>query len=241
MQRLLEHSPRSLLYNIEPVGQGTPYVESLTSYVTRLANYHCLSFGTFMSKLLTPYFNKSYLTKIAQRGGNGFYDSSQGINSIGTLAEDFVDVIQSLNYRTDLNKLTLKHLENIFPTRGLMRNYKAWCSLCYQEAMSNKEAIYDQLLWYLKAAQYCPKHKSILNSKCPTCSMPQQILSRKTIPGYCQHCKGWLGEDSLIDSKDCINERDLKAAILIGNMLSYSSSNNVEKNRENSIALSLNP
>ena len=35
--------PRSRLYRLESIGIGTPYVESLTSYITRLAEVHCVS------------------------------------------------------------------------------------------------------------------------------------------------------------------------------------------------------
>lgn len=35
--------PRSRLYHLEPIGIGTPYVESLTSYIARLAEAHCLT------------------------------------------------------------------------------------------------------------------------------------------------------------------------------------------------------
>lgn len=35
--------PRSRLYRLEPVGIGTPYVESLTSYIARLAAEHCVT------------------------------------------------------------------------------------------------------------------------------------------------------------------------------------------------------
>src|SRR5688572_20379032 len=36
-------SPRSKLYRLEPIGVGTPYVESLSSYFRRLADAHCVS------------------------------------------------------------------------------------------------------------------------------------------------------------------------------------------------------
>src|SRR5258708_30853921 len=42
--------PRSRLYPLEPIGLGTPLVESLTGYVARLADAHCVSTGTLYSK-----------------------------------------------------------------------------------------------------------------------------------------------------------------------------------------------
>ena len=34
---------RSRLYFLEPIGVGTPYTESLSSYLTRLAQEHCVT------------------------------------------------------------------------------------------------------------------------------------------------------------------------------------------------------
>jgi len=34
---------RSRLYRLEPIGIGTPYVESLTGYIARLAETHCIT------------------------------------------------------------------------------------------------------------------------------------------------------------------------------------------------------
>ncbi|MEO0844964.1 MAG: hypothetical protein AAFY50_00875 [Cyanobacteria bacterium J06648_1] len=34
----------SRLYSLEPIEIGTPFTESLSSYLTRLAQEHCLSF-----------------------------------------------------------------------------------------------------------------------------------------------------------------------------------------------------
>jgi hypothetical protein len=37
--------PCSRLYPLEPIGVGTPLVESLTGYIARLAEAHCVSTG----------------------------------------------------------------------------------------------------------------------------------------------------------------------------------------------------
>ena len=46
--------PRSRLYCLEPVGVGTGMVESLTSYIARLAAAHSLKLSTFVIKILAP-------------------------------------------------------------------------------------------------------------------------------------------------------------------------------------------
>lgn len=44
--------PRSRLYSLEPLGIGTPYVESLTGYVSRLADAHAVSIGNLVGREL---------------------------------------------------------------------------------------------------------------------------------------------------------------------------------------------
>jgi hypothetical protein len=46
--------PRSTLYPLKPIGVGTSLVESLTSYITRLAEAHCLFPGILMGKVIAP-------------------------------------------------------------------------------------------------------------------------------------------------------------------------------------------
>lgn len=79
---------------------------NLSSYISRLSFYHFLSFGVFLSKLIAPRLKKEYIIQIGRRGGNGFYDPN-GVNGVGKLANDFINLIQELNHRSDLDKLTL--------------------------------------------------------------------------------------------------------------------------------------
>src|SRR5208283_2247871 len=46
--------PRSRLYNLDPVGLGTGFVESLTSYFSRLAEAHSVSAGALNHRELLP-------------------------------------------------------------------------------------------------------------------------------------------------------------------------------------------
>src|SRR5260370_32199316 len=51
----------SVLYALAPVGSGTPLVESMTSYIARLAEAHCVFPGVLMRHLVVP-FAESHLT-----------------------------------------------------------------------------------------------------------------------------------------------------------------------------------
>ena len=47
-------SPRSRLFHLVPIGIGTPHVESLTSYVSRLAVAHSVPPGTLLAIEIGP-------------------------------------------------------------------------------------------------------------------------------------------------------------------------------------------
>ena len=51
--------PRTYLYHLEPIGIGTPLVESLTSYIGRLAAAHAVSMGILSTKEFGPRVSKS--------------------------------------------------------------------------------------------------------------------------------------------------------------------------------------
>jgi transcriptional regulator with XRE-family HTH domain len=210
---------RSTLYNLEPIGIGTPYVESLTSYISRLAEAHCVSTGSLISKIYSPLLKKEYLSKVSKRGGNGFYDSAIGINGVGKLAGEFSDLTNKLTGRTDLCLTTLQKWSNILPSRGLLKNNKSWCPVCYWESKENGEVIYDPLIWTFQTVPICLKHKTTLLDICQGCNKSVPVISRNSFPGYCSRCGHWLG--SLSVSSDSLgNEDDLLSNVLmIGDLL----------------------
>src|SRR5262249_59893394 len=46
--------PHSRLYSLEPIGIGTPEVESLSSYLNRLAQAHCVTVTMLIAHELLP-------------------------------------------------------------------------------------------------------------------------------------------------------------------------------------------
>ena len=51
---------RSRLYHLEPIGIGTPLVESLTSYISRLAEAHCVSPKSLVINEILPVLGREY-------------------------------------------------------------------------------------------------------------------------------------------------------------------------------------
>ncbi len=64
-----DHAPfptRSELYHMRPAGLGTSFIESLTSYIARLADSHCLTTRSLVVQKFLPSLGSSYLS--GQRG-----------------------------------------------------------------------------------------------------------------------------------------------------------------------------
>ncbi len=122
--------PRSYLYHLPPIGVGTPFVESLTGYIARLAFEHCLSPGTLIAREIVPRMT------IHKDKGNGHSLLGVGhlINMMGVCTRDVRRIVEELTLRQDLEPLTLFRWANVVSDDNLCRTHRAWCPVCYHEA-----------------------------------------------------------------------------------------------------------
>jgi hypothetical protein len=189
------HITSTRLFNLNPIGEDTAYVECLTSYIGRLAKAHSVTVGTLVARELAPVLNKVYILKSCNKGGSRFYESAKEINGIGKTAEDCIAALQRLTGRTDLRNLTLVTLGKILSSRGLLRSHLAWCPACFEEWRIKGEPIYQPLIWNFQVVNYCWKHNINLNTRCPSlnCGKENPLLNRRFQPGYCTYCGIWLG------------------------------------------------
>ena len=82
------------LYSLAPIGVGTPMVESLTGYVVRLAEAHCVSAGLLYWKEIKSLAGKGNIFTFRVTNGNGY--STHTINGLGAPAADFVRVLEEV-------------------------------------------------------------------------------------------------------------------------------------------------
>jgi hypothetical protein len=189
--------PRSTLYALRPIGMRTPMVESLTSYITRLAAAHSVFSGPLLYKLIVPLV-PDYSPTEKQHGL--FPESGRRstlLNGTGLPARYAVQALETLTLRTDLQHLTLLPLAAILPptTRGLLRLTKAWCPMCYEDLGTTGQPIYDPLLWFFQDVALCLHHHCLLSTSCPyqDCAKPLPAVSWRSRAGYCSYCQRWLG------------------------------------------------
>ncbi|WP_257144844.1 TniQ family protein [Bacillus wiedmannii] len=185
--------PRSRLYSLYPKKIDTPFVESLSSYLIRLAEVHAVHFGDLLAYKIAPILGKQYLLNSIDRGGNRFYDGARTINGTEKNAKDMVTALERLTGAGNLEELTLSKFREIFPVRGLIRKSLAWCPECLNELME-KDSLYYPLIWCMTAYNVCTNHKIYLNEECSTCNKLIPFLHRKSRVGICPYCQSQLFE-----------------------------------------------
>ncbi|HDX9529996.1 TPA: helix-turn-helix domain-containing protein [Bacillus thuringiensis] len=176
------YSKRSTLYGIKPEGEGSVYIESLTSYVVRLSEKHMVKTGDLVSHIIAPQLNKDYLLNSVSRGGNRFYDGAHFLNGFGSNAIDMVRCLEVLTGKNQLLETTLIKLETVLRTRHLIRKHLAWCPHCFKEKM------YYPLVWCLSDYKVCIKHGVTLQENCSHCGKVIPYLHRKSKVGVCPYC-----------------------------------------------------
>lgn len=191
--------PPSRLSNLKPIGIGTPMVESLVSYIYRLAMAHCWTLNTLFEFEILPLLN---IPNIRRRKRSQHMAASvlgkaqrwfERINGASETTAKLTAAIECLTLRDDISFLSFLPWCNIFSPENLTRKYKAWCPDCYSEWRASGNLIYEPLLWTVHAVQICVRHQIYLTHLCPNCNENLQWLSARSFPGYCSKCSGWLG------------------------------------------------
>ncbi len=193
---LSAHPPRSRLYTLEPLGMGTPDIESLTSYVSRLAGAHSVSLRALAIWELLPLLKCDYLSNPSRNNLDAFWiEAARALNGTGTLARDWAQALERLTLHADLRCLTLLPWAAVLTQQRLLRFTRAWCPDCFMEWQAAGLPLYEPLLWNVSAVTVCLRHQRTLLEKCPylDCCATLPVLAPHFRPGYCSKCSRWLG------------------------------------------------
>ena len=190
--------PRTSLYHLKPIGIGTPFVESLTSYIGRLAAAHTVSLGSLTAKEFWPRVSSFQAPGHNQKYAgpySTFLYEAHALNGVGRCAERWVQVIESLTDQSDLHLLTTLTWKQVTSEQGLLRSKRAWCPLCFADWAGSGKTVYEPLLWALAAVSVCSRHGMPLLTVCPWCRRESGALSGRWHAGYCARCRQWLGSN----------------------------------------------
>ena len=140
--------PRSRLYHLAPLGVGTAQVESLTGYIARLAEEHCVPTSVLVTDHLLPSMRS--LRHGTTPAATWLVKHGPHFNGTGDTARHAITALADLTGRQDLSFLTLQSWAQVLAPYGLLRlgrHGRAWCSACYAEALALRTPLYEPLLW----------------------------------------------------------------------------------------------
>lgn len=183
------------LYGRVPAGVGTPLVESLTGFVSRLAMARHLSVWSIFRRLICPLVPRELL--VGENGASywdqGFFGSlAPTWNGHGEHVEALVDALAELTGLEHLSWHTLLPLKGILPAEkgGVISTAqkKRWCACCVAAWRGKDIEPWEALLWCISIVKRCPIHGILLSEVCGTCKKPQGFVSDKVPFGYCREC-----------------------------------------------------
>jgi AraC-like DNA-binding protein len=190
--------PRTVLYSLPPIGIGTDHVESLTSYLSRLAAAHAVPAGALIARELRPRLAPSR-PALSPSGTLGISREATVpsniyiLNGVGVCPQRWVHLLQQLTGQSGLCFLTALCWGDAIASHAVVRRQRAWCSQCYAEWRAAGQAIWEPLLWAFTAVQECIHHRCLLQERCPACGRQFHQLTSRSRAGYCYFCQQWLG------------------------------------------------
>src|SRR5258708_4541322 len=119
-QKMIEMPPRSELYCLPPLEVETVEVESLTSYIQRMAWAYRVNPRVLVAEVILPHLGHSYYTDLPHLGSFS-RTRSMSINGIGEVAQHWASTLEQLTMRSDLRLLTLHPWADGLPAWGLQR------------------------------------------------------------------------------------------------------------------------
>ncbi len=181
--------PDNTLFSLQPSGLWSPHVESLSSYVCRLAEAHSVGVATLCRHIVIPEIG------IDDRGKGVRYLSSSGhlVNGIGKVAHDWLRALSILTRSESLRGTTLLPLGSVATPRLLLRKTSAWCPFCLEERLSGPDGPFESLAWSVLAVTHCHVHGVRLSEACPRCGSKVPFFSANRRNGCCPGCRRWLG------------------------------------------------
>ncbi len=174
------------LFPIEVRGSGTAEIESLPSYIHRIAYRH----GIYVGELLR-FADRQIRRDLAYQGNFEkvpSYVQNHEILRSNKISKYLVDMLEHLT-RQSLSGTYASVISTAF-TRSSQEisNGFRWCPECMREMSVLGEEPYFKLIWHFNAVNRCPIHRIPLLESCDYCGCKQTTYKKKRNLGLCQEC-----------------------------------------------------
>lgn len=178
------------IIRLEPIGIGKPLVESLASYVSRIAQSHTLSVKDMVKDYFQPELES--IRRLEKTSGNSKLTIKE-MCGVGKNAQEWVRVLDETIQLFPFRNMTMLPFAPFFSSTALIRPERMWCPCCYEDWKKAEATIYEPLLWSLHNVKCCGIHKVPLEYRCQKCSVSMNTASPIINPGHCDECGSWLG------------------------------------------------
>lgn len=192
--------------------------ESVTSYISRLANAHSVSCSKLMRKMIAPLMAGGRL-KSRARASDLFRTTGNSFNGFGVASRRSVEALMLLTHEPRIRDLNLQFLEGYVFGQGMLKTIQAWCPECLFDWQRNQEQLYLPLAWNISAFRVCPFHQVYLVDRCPHCSAQRPALNRLQQLGHCPACHQFLGTPSESPDRPPTYPWDLAASAMVLDLL----------------------
>lgn len=183
------------IIRLEPIGIGTPLVESLSSYVSRIAQFHTLS----VKDMVKGYFQPELASiRRLEKNADKSKLTVKEMCGAGKSAQEWVRVLDEKIHRFPFRQMTMLPFAEFFSPTALICPERMWCPHCYEEWKKVEAIIYEPLLWSLHNVKCCGIHKIPLECRCQKCGSSMGTATPIINPGHCDACGAWLGGDPSI-------------------------------------------
>lgn len=174
------------LFPIALCGSGSAEVESLPSYIHRLA----FKYGIYVGELLRFVVRQAERDEIYQGKIPALprYIHVHDILRRNTLASGLIEALEYLT-RQSLQGATVSIFNGpLTMSRGELHKGFRWCPECLGEMAMMGEEPYFKLIWQFRAVLACPVHRSPFLDKCDHCGCDQTSYVKRRPLGRCQDC-----------------------------------------------------
>lgn len=162
------------LYALAPLGLEDAAVESLTSYIARLAYAH-----QWPVRTLFKYMDDACGTRYYQSADRLVRRDGRALNGYGQTQAHATAALTRLTKQDGIAQCSLSVLKPVLASNGsrALKRYRHWCPACFEERRTAGEVPYDHLAWQIASLQICPVHQQPLIDRCPACEQRQHVIA----------------------------------------------------------------